>query len=264
MNTMWPTNSQVGKRLDLAAQNPAHAYIFSGQKGYGARVLADVFAAKLLGLEYVSSTAPLQHSNIVYIAPQEGKKKISISQIHSLIHNASQTKFSQNLPRIFIIDRAEQLSLEASTALLKTLEEPSLGTIFILTTYSLHSILPTIRSRAVTITLPKLSNAEMQQYLSNNSAISEQDSIDQFKNSSEEARQFATGTVSEKLAVAKQVAEKQEASDFLDRLCYTLPTESSILVRAFNQERIMEAEKQIGSNVNQRFVLENLALQWSN
>ncbi len=51
-------------------------------------------------------------------------------------------------------------------------------------------------------------------------------------------------------------------TEFLDRLSYTLAKESSILDTAFNQEKIVDAEKQIGSNVNSRFVLENLALQW--
>ncbi len=286
MSNTWPTNKQLAKRLDLALQNPSHAYIFSGQPGYGARLLADAFAAQILGVEFSAKEPDIAHPNITYIQPMDGKKKISISHIHSLIYSALQTKFNPGVPRIFIIDRADQLSHEAATALLKTLEEPNGDTIFLLTTYSLHSVLPTIRSRAVTLTLPILSNNEIQQYLSKNLAISqeeatriadlatgkielavqlsEQEKLEDFVKETEQARQFAMGSLSKKLAIAKRVIDEQQAADFLDRLYYTLPGESSILVTAFNQERIMQAEKQIGSNVNQRFVLENLALQWSN
>ncbi len=285
MNTAWPTSTELANRLELALQNPAHAYIFSGHSGYGARLLANYFSARLVRADYSFTSTHLAHSNIIYIQPEEGKKKISITQVHNLIYNANQTRFRADVPRVFIIDRADQFSREAATALLKTLEEPSPDTIFILTSYSLHTVLPTIRSRAVTITLPKLSDSEIQQFLINNLSVSsvqagqitemasgkielatqlvDGEKFDEYSDQIAEAKQFINGTLSEKFAIAKQVADKQNASNFLDRLCYTLPVESSILVTAFNQERIVDAEKQIGSNVNQRFVLENLALHWT-
>ena len=60
---------------------------------------------------------------------------------------------SANLPpyegkyRVYIVDGAELLSTEAANALLKNLEDPVLGVIFLLLTANEELVLPTIRSR---------------------------------------------------------------------------------------------------------------------
>ena len=53
--------------------------------------------------------------------------------------------------KVFIIDPANALSLGGSNALLKTLEEPTRDTTFILLTRSPDLLLPTIRSRSQAI-----------------------------------------------------------------------------------------------------------------
>ena len=62
-----------------------------------------------------------------------------------------------------MIKKAELLSLDAANALLKTLEEPPVETIFILTTTNIREIIPTIISRCQNIYFPetgaKLSNS---------------------------------------------------------------------------------------------------------
>lgn len=70
--------------------------------------------------------------------------------------------------RVFIIGRAERLvpqesSQEAANALLKLLEEPPVGAVFILTTAEPGLVLPTIRSRAIPVRVPRLSPAETAQ-----------------------------------------------------------------------------------------------------
>ncbi len=57
--------------------------------------------------------------------------------------------------RLVIINRAERLTLEAQNALLKSLEEPPLKTVFILTSESTNSLLPTIISRLNLINVHK-------------------------------------------------------------------------------------------------------------
>ncbi len=284
MKKTWPTDKKLAKRLELSLIKPAHAYLFSGVEGCGALLLAEVFSARLLNVEYFYDNKKLAHPNVVYIQPEEGKSKISIKQIHSLISHSAQTGSRSGLQRIFIIDRADQLSREAATALLKTLEEPNSDVVFILTTHSQHTLLPTIRSRVVTITLSKLKEVELQNFLIDVASINsdeaqsiahlsggrvelalqltDNDTYTKYKNDIEQATQFLNGTISEKFIIAKQVSDCQESHQFLDRLSYTMLVESSILVTAINQERVVEAEKQLSSNVNPRFVLENLALQW--
>jgi DNA polymerase-3 subunit delta' len=72
--------------------------------------------------------------------------------------------------RVFIVGEADRLvpqesSQEAANALLKLLEEPPPGSLFILTTVEARRLLPTIRSRAVTVRLGRLADAEIREFL---------------------------------------------------------------------------------------------------
>lgn len=73
-------------------------------------------------------------------------------------------------PRVFILGEADRLiaqeaSQEAANALLKLLEEPPTGSLFVLTTVEPRRLLPTMRSRTVPIRLGRLSDAEVGAYL---------------------------------------------------------------------------------------------------
>jgi DNA polymerase III subunit delta' len=72
--------------------------------------------------------------------------------------------------RIYLIGEAERLvpqesSQEAANALLKLLEEPPPGSLFVLTTVDARRLLPTMRSRAVPVRLNRLSDAEVAEFL---------------------------------------------------------------------------------------------------
>jgi DNA polymerase III subunit delta' len=72
--------------------------------------------------------------------------------------------------RIFIIGDADRLvpqesSPEAANALLKLLEEPPAGSLFILTTVDAGLMLPTVRSRSVPVRLNRLSDADVRSFL---------------------------------------------------------------------------------------------------
>lgn len=84
---------------------------------------------------------PIKNARIV----EKDKTTISIEQIRTLI---SETRTKQKSPRFIIIKKAEQMTLEACNAFLKSLEEPNENYHFILQTENLSSIIPTILSRA--------------------------------------------------------------------------------------------------------------------
>jgi DNA polymerase-3 subunit delta' len=72
--------------------------------------------------------------------------------------------------RIFILGDADRLvpqesSQEAANALLKLLEEPPAGSLFLLTTVDARRLLPTIRSRAVPVRLNRLTDDEVRGFL---------------------------------------------------------------------------------------------------
>jgi DNA polymerase III subunit delta' len=72
--------------------------------------------------------------------------------------------------RVFIIGEADRLvpqesSPDAANALLKLLEEPPPGSLFILTTVEARRLLPTIRSRAVPVRLGRVTDSEVRGFL---------------------------------------------------------------------------------------------------
>lgn len=76
--------------------------------------------------------------------------EIKINSIRELRREATLTAFESG-KKVFIISDAENLNVEASNSLLKTLEEPTASTVFILTTVNREKLLPTIPSRCQNI-----------------------------------------------------------------------------------------------------------------
>ncbi|MGI6212298.1 MAG: hypothetical protein ACOYJJ_06940 [Anaerovoracaceae bacterium] len=63
---------------------------------------------------------------------------------------------SQGDRKIAVIDHAEQMTARAETRLLKTLEEPEPGTVILILCENPEALLPTVRSRLMTLRLPDL------------------------------------------------------------------------------------------------------------
>jgi DNA polymerase-3 subunit delta' len=72
---------------------------------------------------------------------------ISIDQIRALVLARAAFPPTEGKAKVFIVRRAEELSLAAANALLKTLEEPGARTHFVLLSALGDALLPTIRSR---------------------------------------------------------------------------------------------------------------------
>ncbi|MDP6692965.1 MAG: hypothetical protein QF444_01450, partial [Phycisphaerales bacterium] len=68
--------------------------------------------------------------------------------------------------KVFIIDEAELLDEIAQNSLLKTLEEPPIGTIIVLVTSRDDLLLPTIRSRSALANFSPLSDDDMYKWIS--------------------------------------------------------------------------------------------------
>ncbi|MCU1244266.1 MAG: holB [Acidobacteria bacterium] len=90
------------------------------------------------------------HPDIHHVEVGGEKKMISIEQIRDLLEGASMRPY-EGRNKVFIIDPADALSPSGSNSLLKTLEEPTRDTTFILITRSPDLLLPTIRSRSQAI-----------------------------------------------------------------------------------------------------------------
>lgn len=157
-----------------------HAWMLAGKRGVGKMHFA-VEAAKLLVAE-PGVNAPDNHPDILILnrlpkddkeekkraegKPFETKRNISVAQIRAMQQRLT-TRPTLGSRRAIIIDPSDDLEKGASNALLKSLEEPPIGTFFILVTHRPARLLPTIRSRCRIMRFPDVANADLDRLLSN-------------------------------------------------------------------------------------------------
>jgi DNA polymerase-3 subunit delta' len=99
----------------------------------------------------------------------DGMASHSMASVRLLHHQAALTAVEGGR-RLFILGDAERLvpqesSQEAANALLKLLEEPPAGALFLLTVVDPRRLLPTIRSRAVPVRLNRLTDEQVRTFL---------------------------------------------------------------------------------------------------
>jgi DNA polymerase III gamma/tau subunit len=134
------------------------------------------------------------------ISPDE-KGNISIETVREL-YKAARTK--QEDRQAIIIERIDQMSLEAENAFLKLLEEPRQGLTFVLTALQLESLLPTIRSRVQHLNLQPLPDDAIRRHvMAKNPAIS-QNNLSQIVFIANGRPGTAMGLLNDKAALSKQ------------------------------------------------------------
>ncbi len=157
----------------ISAGHIPHAIIIEGDEGTGRKTLANYIAKAAVCLSGNSVCDNCKccrlvdtnnHPDIIYIAPEERKKNISVAQIRTLRSDAYIKPHMQG-KKVFIINKAETLNEMAQNALLKTLEEPPANVLFILITESSSAFLDTIISRCVCLSLLAPSRQESIDYI---------------------------------------------------------------------------------------------------
>ena len=193
--TVYPWQLEAWTRLqDMRARLP-HAILFHGPAGVGKADFLESFAQSLLcenvrpdghACETCASCGWFvqnNHPDYRRVRPEaledepvgEGEegaepagkaksakapsKEIKIEQIRALADFMNISTHRQGL-RVVVLYPAEALNMPASNALLKTLEEPPPGTVFLLASNSLDRLLPTILSRCRKFALPLPSHAQ--------------------------------------------------------------------------------------------------------
>ncbi len=162
-------HNEVKKRLSDAAQSNtvSHAYIFSGKNGIGKTAVAKAFADHLTN----GSEADIIYVSNEYYGVRD-KASLSVEAVRAARTDVY-TKPYLAEKRVFIVPNADTMTAAAQNALLKVFEEPPSFCIFILLTHSENSLLPTIRSRAVTIRFSPLPDDIVAQYLTDKYKVSD-------------------------------------------------------------------------------------------
>lgn len=142
--------------------HPAHAVVLLGPDGSGKHTLARHIACKLLSRE--SGDALDAYPYFRTIEAAEGKSAISIEAVRELQQFAKLKLPAGSPGRVIHVSGAHMLTTEAQNALLKLLEEPPAGTMFVMTASSLQHLLPTIRSRVQTLVVHRPSRLAIDEY----------------------------------------------------------------------------------------------------
>ncbi|RRQ52174.1 DNA polymerase III subunit delta' [Sphingorhabdus wooponensis] len=154
-----------------------HGWILSGPRGIGKSAFALRAAAMLVDPEnaYASMIARGSHPDILSVKrlPKEPlkedeviddatefKRSITVDQIRGLQQSLT-TRPGLSNRRAIIIDSADDLERGGANALLKSLEEPPVGTFFFLISHASDRLLPTIRSRCQILRFEALDDADM-------------------------------------------------------------------------------------------------------
>ena len=90
----------------------------------------------------------------------ERARSITVDQVRALSATFSKTP-SLSARRVVVIDAVDDMERSGANALLKNLEEPPAGTIFLLVSHAPGRLLPTIRSRCRTLRFGRLNDQDM-------------------------------------------------------------------------------------------------------
>jgi DNA polymerase III subunit delta' len=109
--------------------------------------------------------------------PSGGSEAIFVATVRAIVQTATMSPAMGNR-KVFVIGDADRMVAQegadqAANAFLKLLEEPLADTTIILTSSEPGALLPTIRSRAVTVRVPPLSEDDVRAFLAD-PAVSEQ------------------------------------------------------------------------------------------
>lgn len=153
-------NSRAWKMVSAMILNKKipHAIIIEGVKGLGKKTLAK-FLAKACLCEENTPCLNCKSCHLIDVGThpdcqtvEPEKSTIKVEKIRELRLEAFMSPM-QSDGRVFIINDAHTMNLNAQNALLKVLEEPPKNVTFILLTKSASFLLETIRSRCVLLTL---------------------------------------------------------------------------------------------------------------
>lgn len=136
-----------------------HALLLAGPSGIGKTSVAEMLAAELLLVQ--PSQLPA-HPDYMDVRP-EGTQ-IRIGQIREVQRQAGMAS-SKGGYRICLLEQAECMEAPAANSLLKILEEPPAGLVFMMITAFPHSLLTTLRSRSTLIRFSPLTTDQVAQVL---------------------------------------------------------------------------------------------------
>ncbi len=153
---------------DVEKRTVKHAYLFAGPEKIGKFTLARRFSKILQCPEGGCNACAVCRQIEQGIHPdtvlmRDDGESIKVDAIRALVERTNKTFQSPYFA--VCIESIERMTTESANALLKTLEEPARGIIFLLTTNNRSALLPTILSRVFLMELGGVPTAELTDHL---------------------------------------------------------------------------------------------------
>lgn len=164
-----PVLPEVQWAQAMASERMHHAWLLSGRAGMGKARFAMKAARALVGADtdlrdhadiHRITMGPKDDANARKSAdgkPYDIARSIRVDQVRALQRRLT-TRPTLGSRRAVIIEPVDNLETAAANALLKSLEEPPVGTFFLLVSHRPGALLPTIRSRCRALHFAPLSN----------------------------------------------------------------------------------------------------------
>ena len=210
----------------------SHAYIINGEKSSGKEFIAKVFAMTLQCESGGCNPCQECHSckqalssnqpDIIRVT-HEKPNTISVDDIRVQINNDVAIKPY----KVYIVNEAEKMTVQAQNAILKTLEEPPEYAVIILLTSNVNSLLPTILSRCVVLNMKPVSDEKVRKYLM------EQLQVPDYK--AEVCVAFARGNIGKAKSLASSEDFENVKSEALSLLKYIQDMELHEIVSAIKK-----------------------------
>ena len=156
-------NDALRSRLctDILGGKLSHAYIIEGPEGTGKHLIARNIAAALSCICKNEDAIPLPclhcincrkimsgiSPDVIYIKREEGKAQIGVESVRLVKSDVAIMPNDLDY-KVYIIEEADKMTVQAQNALLLTLEEPPEYVVFLLLCESADLLLETVRSRA--------------------------------------------------------------------------------------------------------------------
>ena len=227
----------------VAEDKVSHAYILNGQRGAGKKMLSLLFAETLLcekgGTEPCNKCHSCKqvnsgnHPDIIRVT-HEKPNTISVDDIREQINQTIQIKPYQGPYKIYIVDQADMMTVQAQNALLKTMEEPPEYAVIMLLTENADTLLPTITSRCVMLKLRNIKDTLIKKYLMENLEVPD------YK--ADMCTAFAQGNMGRAIMLANSEHFNEIRDDAVQLLKYIHEMELGEIVKAVNHITVYKLE----------------------
>ncbi len=215
----------------IAGDNVAHAYLFSGPRGVGKTTIARILAKGINCLDKkekefepcdkCESCTEITTSRSIDVIEIDAASHTGVDNVRENIIDNARFRPTKSKYKVFIIDEVHMLSTSAFNALLKTLEEPPSHVIFILATTELHKLPETIVSRCQRFDFKKVNFDEMSKHV-NKIAKTEGIKID--KDITERIVGKSDGCVRDAISLLDQIMASGEKHITAENSSLILPT----------------------------------------